>query len=592
MEQFRNMYDTVHHPTANQQQGSPAAFAALSDAELISLTRDGNTHAYGALWERYQPTAIHTAAVLLPYDEVQDVVSDAYAKILDALSRGLGPDFAFRPYLVQTVRNTAIKWHQKSEQGDSLDADATLAEHPQSMDYENRHLLLSAFAQLPKRWQDVLWCTEVDGKDTRQAAKELGITPGNAAVLAFRARARLRELWFAAHLDPNQFAGECKPIAELLPGYLGGKITERRREIVEAHLHECAQCTRRIDEAQLHARKLNTVLPLAGAVAVSLSMLGKAPSAMAQLLPTLRATFTVAKGHALAIVITLGIVGAAGGGIASAQGEPIPAPQPSVSASPPLTGEATPPADDRAGTPQPSPATPSRAAAKQPAPAQQPVPATPAAESSASAAHPPAPVETPQQQTDPAPAAGSTGYLPYPQLSATADTAGGLLLPLVSGVAVPGARITVTLGGVNRVGFADQDGQFSVQVVAGGVVGENLLTIREDTSQLPERTLAGIDPGRVRQVSLTVTLQAPSATMDAVAESAGTRYEIRATFQPGSSALIEGVSTDLEQLVGDESGRETVSVRLAPAAATQPFRATIRYVAPDGSRAGVSVPVG
>ena len=53
--------------------------------------------------------------------------------------------------------------------------------------------VMAAMRQLPLRAQQVLWWLYVEGRDTAWVATELGLTPNATYVLAFRARASLRQ---------------------------------------------------------------------------------------------------------------------------------------------------------------------------------------------------------------------------------------------------------------------------------------------------------------------------------------------------------------------------------------------------------------
>ena len=45
----------------------------------------------------------------------------------------------------------------------------------------------------------VLWHTAVEGETPAQLAPRLGLSPGGVAALAFRARARLRQMYHQEH---------------------------------------------------------------------------------------------------------------------------------------------------------------------------------------------------------------------------------------------------------------------------------------------------------------------------------------------------------------------------------------------------------
>jgi len=80
--------------------------AGCTDAELIAAVRAGDRAAFAQLYERHERAARRMARQLSasPHD-VDDLVAEAFARVLDMLSAGRGPDSAFRAYLLTAVRN-------------------------------------------------------------------------------------------------------------------------------------------------------------------------------------------------------------------------------------------------------------------------------------------------------------------------------------------------------------------------------------------------------------------------------------------------------------------------------------------------------
>src|SRR4051795_11075873 len=78
------------------------------DAELISAVRGGDVDAYGELFSRHVGAARRLGRQLVPGPDVDDLVSEAFAKVLGLLQRGGGPDLAFRAYLLTAVRRLHV----------------------------------------------------------------------------------------------------------------------------------------------------------------------------------------------------------------------------------------------------------------------------------------------------------------------------------------------------------------------------------------------------------------------------------------------------------------------------------------------------
>src|SRR5687768_6515047 len=97
----------------------------VSDRELLARVRAGDPSAFGELWERHEPEARAFARYLTrsPH-ESDDVVAEAFAKVLRAIHGGAGPTETFRPYLMTAIRRT---WWRRTEQRPAipLDEDGT-----------------------------------------------------------------------------------------------------------------------------------------------------------------------------------------------------------------------------------------------------------------------------------------------------------------------------------------------------------------------------------------------------------------------------------------------------------------------------------
>ena len=80
-----------------------------SDDTLVERARNHDQRAYGELWVRHSAAA-HAVARAYSSLDPDDVVAEAFARILSAIRRGGGPSMGFRPYLLTSVRNVAHEW--------------------------------------------------------------------------------------------------------------------------------------------------------------------------------------------------------------------------------------------------------------------------------------------------------------------------------------------------------------------------------------------------------------------------------------------------------------------------------------------------
>ena len=178
---------------------------ARSDADLILAIRGGDTSAVDELYRRHHRAALSFAESLAGRVLAPDLVSDAFVRILDLMTRGGGPSVVFRSYLYTTVRNLYIDHVRHHSRQTSLPdfgpLEAELALEDGVDDHFEHSVVKKAFTSLPERWQVALWYTTVEGVSLEDAGTFLGVAPNAVAALTFRAREGLRQAYLAEHLN-------------------------------------------------------------------------------------------------------------------------------------------------------------------------------------------------------------------------------------------------------------------------------------------------------------------------------------------------------------------------------------------------------
>lgn len=260
------MADLEHSDTSSTDPAS-AGLEGASDGDLIRLVRDGDSDAYEHLFLRHREVAIRYARRITSSERAEDLCAEAFAKILDLLQRGKGPDASFRAYLLTTVRTshlntlrTGNREHLVPDHGSVWRAGATTEDPDARFDQE---AVCRAFVQLPERWQAALWLTTVEGLSNEQVGLHLGIKTNAVASLAFRARAGLRQAYLAQHLleatDPV-----CRRILDQLPNHVRGTLGGQRAREVDDHLAFCHRCTRAaLELAEVETQLGALIAPLA-----------------------------------------------------------------------------------------------------------------------------------------------------------------------------------------------------------------------------------------------------------------------------------------------------------------------------------------
>lgn len=222
----------------------------MSDADLITAVREGETEAFGVLYARHLHAAKRAASCLVTVAaEREDLVADAFLRVLRALLDGGGPNEEFRAYLLVTMRNAAISLARGTSVALYADLPESSIPHPGGdpmVNHWNAMTVASAFATLPERWRTVLWHTEVEEETPAEIAPLLGMRPNGVAALAYRAREGLRQAYLRAHLSDVE-SRECRATVSKLPGWVRRSVPVPLGRKISRHLAMCSDCRDRAD---------------------------------------------------------------------------------------------------------------------------------------------------------------------------------------------------------------------------------------------------------------------------------------------------------------------------------------------------------
>ncbi|WP_406501284.1 sigma-70 family RNA polymerase sigma factor [Streptomyces sp. NBC_01590] len=239
-----------------------ASGAALSDADLIRQMRDGDDLAYEELFRRHSGAVRRYArSCCRDAHTADDLTAEVFARTLQAVRRGKGPEEAVRAYLMTAVRHVGAAWTktakrehlvddfavfaaQASQTSQVSDADTLdLGADVLAMHEAEQSMAMQAFRSLPERWQAVLWHTTVEEESPSEIAPLFGLTPNATAVLASRAREGLKQAYLQAHVSQSLTAGgDCARYADRLGAYARGGLRMRAERGLRGHLEECSKC--------------------------------------------------------------------------------------------------------------------------------------------------------------------------------------------------------------------------------------------------------------------------------------------------------------------------------------------------------------
>lgn len=250
--------DTIGETPSFLEPADLDSSEAESDASLTASVRQGNVEAYGQLYERHVASAHNLASQLSRSRiEADDLVAEAFVKVLDALMLGRGPDSAFRAYLLTTLRHTAYAKTRRDRLihlTDDVSATSSVSMAAVSVPFVDtavtaldQSMAARAYATLPRRWQVVLWHTEIQGRALHEVAPLIGRTANAVSALAYRAREGLRQAYVQRHLtQPVECC--CRPTVKHLGAWIRHTLSARDAARVAAHLGRCVQCRARAHE--------------------------------------------------------------------------------------------------------------------------------------------------------------------------------------------------------------------------------------------------------------------------------------------------------------------------------------------------------
>ncbi|MEJ7648168.1 MAG: sigma-70 family RNA polymerase sigma factor [Nakamurella sp.] len=219
---------------------------------------------YAELFTRYHDAAMRRArSFQCPSMSCDDLVSESFARVLDALRDGNGPRTAFRAYLLMTMRNVFYERDRRGDgrvfpTGDDSDLDSHTGFDADSI--SDQGVMQEAFGSLNTRWRTVLWQSQVQQLSYAEIAAQHGISATATTSLINRAREGLRQAYVQAHASAQQ-PDLCGPTVAMLGAWFRNSLKSADRAAVSEHLLACRHCRDLADE--LH--EINTNLPAARA---------------------------------------------------------------------------------------------------------------------------------------------------------------------------------------------------------------------------------------------------------------------------------------------------------------------------------------
>ncbi|MFK4298594.1 RNA polymerase sigma factor (sigma-70 family) [Arthrobacter sp. GAS37] len=231
---------------------------------LLRKARTGDSAAFAALYKKHRGQASTVASLEVHRSrERQDVVSEAFASVLENLNRGGGPERNFRSYLLTVLRRTA--YASNTDRGlaaltldGALPDEAAPYEDPAIRNFDMEAVAL-AFAELRLQWQQVLWYRDVEDLKPAAVAQLMGISANAVSLLHIRARAGLTREYLQQHItDTRGPSPECRTVRPNLAAYLLRTLKTSSRQHTTTHLGRCPACAGLLAELRHYAPRNKT----------------------------------------------------------------------------------------------------------------------------------------------------------------------------------------------------------------------------------------------------------------------------------------------------------------------------------------------
>jgi RNA polymerase sigma factor (sigma-70 family) len=238
-----------------------AAIHMSSDGELVTRSLEGDSAAFGDLYDRYFSAVydfLHRT--LRNAEDAADATQDTFLRAMQNL-RSLANPAAFKSWLFSIAHNQALNRLERQkrfvvpppvsqagvEESDPLlcqiDGDR-LANPEQALEMqETARLVWEAAGSLDRRTYAVLDLHVRQGLESAEIAEVLGVSKGNAYTILTRMKRSVEEA-IGAYLLMRRGSKDCAGLQRIVAPFAIPPVTQEMRRAVERHVKDCDVCER------------------------------------------------------------------------------------------------------------------------------------------------------------------------------------------------------------------------------------------------------------------------------------------------------------------------------------------------------------
>ncbi|MDQ1129991.1 sigma-70 family RNA polymerase sigma factor [Microbacterium sp. SORGH_AS_0888] len=187
--------------------------------------------------------------------DVDDLVADAFHRVLSMPPERAADVVDLRPYLFAVTRNLAMRVLRSRQQetvapNEHLDLPVAISDAVSAE--ETVALARRAFDALTELDRRVIWLMTVEDRSASEVGALLGMSPTNVTTRAQRARERLRTNYLTAFLAQSSVS--CGIPVELIAKHVTGTIGRREEKRFRLHALECRDCVVLVGRAREEMR--------------------------------------------------------------------------------------------------------------------------------------------------------------------------------------------------------------------------------------------------------------------------------------------------------------------------------------------------
>ncbi|HXA28287.1 MAG TPA: sigma-70 family RNA polymerase sigma factor [Candidatus Angelobacter sp.] len=231
------------------------------DDTLVLRAQSGDPQAVADLVAATRPMLQRFARRFFPdparaEDMAQTALMKAFARMGDLRS----PE-AFQTWLLRIARNEClneltrqrvaqIPMSTLEDQGTALEAPAGGADDPEEMlvRTQMQDLVRRVTATLPEHYRQTLTMRALEDRSYEEISEALDIPVTVARLWYCRARKRFRTAFIQTLVARRDVSDECQEMGSLIAEMIEGTLNRHRRDVVHAHLADCAACRQTEDE--------------------------------------------------------------------------------------------------------------------------------------------------------------------------------------------------------------------------------------------------------------------------------------------------------------------------------------------------------